>query len=84
MDQIYLNAQKKDLGIMVQWPKLKSRDELIHKFASLHLRRMELANILSKCRLSKPRKGVFRELKSQKFPMDPRQACTFDTHLGNR
>jgi len=36
--------------------KLKSRDEIILQFASLHLRRMELAN-KSECRLRNPGKG---------------------------
>ena len=38
---------------------------------------MELANILSKCRLRNQGKGPLGELKSEKFPVDPGQASTF-------
>ena len=67
--------------------KLKSRDEIIRQFSSLHLRRMELANILSHM-IQKPRKGDFREIKSKKFPggacpQTSLEACTFTTHLEN-
>ena len=40
-------------------------DEIIRRFAELHLRRTELANILCEW-LTKYREGDFRELKSQK------------------
>ena len=63
---------------------MKSRDEIILQFASLHPRRMELANILSKCRLRNQGKGPLGELKSKKFPVDPGQACTFSARLGKQ
>ena len=54
---------------------------------NLHLRRMELVNILS-LMTQKPRNGDFRELKYQKFPMEAcsqasLEACTFAAHSGN-
>ena len=58
---------------------LKSRDEIIRRFARLHPRRMELANIVSEWL-----NGDFRELKSQipkhsrgSMPPDPLETCAF-------
>ena len=60
-------------------------DEIIRRFAELHLRRTELANILCEW-LTKYREGDFRELKSQKnlgsMPPDPLRSLQLRRSFG--